>query len=335
MKKEKVLIPCLIAVMVLSGLLSACAAPTAAPVAVEKQFTPTVAASSDLPVSTGTVEAAPLTFTDDLGRVITLEALPTRIICTSPSITESLFAIGAGAQVVGRDEYSVLPEEALQVQSVGNFYNTIPEETILALQPDLLIAADIIPEEHVSVLENLGLAVYWQADPHDLDGLYTNLEKLATLTGHKEEAAALVQSLQARVAAVDEKIAVLSYAPLVFYELDASDLMNPYTAGKGTFIDHLIGRAGGINIGSALQEQYAQISSEVVIAQNPDIILLADAMYGVTPESIAGRAGWENINAVKKDRIVPFDPYLMSVPSPSLVTGLETAARILHPEVFK
>ena len=108
--------------------------------------------------------------------------------------------------------------------------------------------------------------------------MYTNLEIIAQLTGHEEEAADLIESLQARVAAVDEKVAPLSYAPTVYYELDATDPTKPYTAGPGTFVDLLIARAGGINIGSSLQGQWAEISLEQLIVSDPAIIILGALM---------------------------------------------------------
>ncbi|MDX1438189.1 MAG: ABC transporter substrate-binding protein, partial [Anaerolineales bacterium] len=94
-----------------------------------------------------------------------------------------------------------------------------------------------------------------------------------------------------------------------------------------------VGMAGGENIGAALEEQYAQISSEELLAQDPDIILLSDALYGVTPDSVAARAGWETMTAVENAQIFAFDPFLLSVPGPRLVDGLEEMARLLHPDL--
>jgi iron complex transport system substrate-binding protein len=134
---------------------------------------------------------------------------------------------------------------------------------------------------------------------------------------------------------VQEKVATVSARPSVFYELDATDPSNPWTAGSGTFIDYIITQAGGTNAASALQGDYAQISSEQLIAANPDIILLADAPYGTTAESVAARPGWDVIAAVQKNALYPIDPNIMSVPGPRLVNALEETAKLLHPELFK
>lgn len=93
--------------------------------------------------------------------------------------------------------------------------------------------------------------------------------------------------------------------------------------------------AGGENIGAVLEGEFAQISSEEIILQDPAIILLGDAPYGVTPESMAERAGWSDLSAVKNGQVFSFDPFLVSVPGPRLVDGLEFMAQLIHPEVFE
>ncbi|MEN8173774.1 MAG: ABC transporter substrate-binding protein, partial [Chloroflexota bacterium] len=146
----------------------------------------------------------------------------------------------------------------------------------------------------------------------------------------------LISGLDARVKAVQEIIAPLSSRPTVFYELDATDPANPWTVGSGTFIDYIISTAGGFNAASALEGDYAQISAEQLIAINPSIILLGDAIYGVvTVENVAERPGWDAISAVINNAIYTIDPNLMSIPGPRLVDALEETARILHPDVFE
>jgi iron complex transport system substrate-binding protein len=172
-------------------------------------------------------------------------------------------------------------------------------EQIVSLKPDLVLAAEINTPEQVKQLEDLGLTVYYLKNPLTLEEMYGNLDIVAQLTGHQKEAATLIDSLKKRVAAVDEKIAPISSRPNVFYELDATDPAKPYTAGKGTFITQLIERAGGHNIAADL-DGYPQMSLEQVVAADPSFIILGDARYGVSPESIAQRPGWENLSAVKK-----------------------------------
>ena len=117
--------------------------------------------------------------------------------------------------------------------------------------------------------------------------------------------------------------------------MDATDPANPWTSGADTFIDYIITMAGGTNAASALEGDYAQISTEALIAVNPDVILLADAPYGVTAEIVAERPGWDIITAVMENALYPVDPNMMSVPGPRLVDALEETARLLHPELFE
>jgi iron complex transport system substrate-binding protein len=203
------------------------------------------------------------------------------------------------------------------------------------LKPDLVLAAEINTPELVKQLEDLGLTVYYLKNPTTLEGMYDNLVLVGQLTGHVEDANTLVDSLKARVAAVDEKIAPLSSRIPVFYEIDASDAAKPYTYGPGSFGDLLISRAGGENVGSSLTDPYPQMSLEQLVTADPYAIILGDSMWGTTPDAVKSRPGWEGIDAVKNDRIYPFDDNLVSRPGPRLVDGLEQLAKLLRPELFK
>jgi iron complex transport system substrate-binding protein len=276
-----------------------------------------------------------LSFTDGLGREIKLDGPAQRVVSLAPSNTEVLFAIGADSQVVGRDEFSDYPEEAKSIDSVGGSMGQYSAEAIVALKPDLVLAAEINTPELVKQLEDLGLTIYYLKNPTTLEGMYDNLELVAQLTGHVDEANTLVESLKARVAAVDEKIAPLSSRIPVFYEIDASDAAKPYTYGPGSFGDLLISRAGGLNVGGSLDNAYPQISLEQLVVANPSVIVLGDSMWGTTPEAVKARPGWEGIAAVQNDQIFPFDDNLISRPGPRLVDGLEQLAKLLRPELFQ
>lgn len=283
----------------------------------------------------GSPASGNLTFTDGLGREITLDGPAERVVSLAPSNTEILFAIGAGSQVVGRDEFSDYPAEAASLESVGGSFGEYSVESIVALEPDLVLAAEINTPELVKQLEDLGLIVYYLKNPVTLEEMYTNLEIVGQLTGH--DVADLVDSLEARVAAVDEKVAQADARPTVFYEIDASDATKPYTYGPGTFGDLLIQRAGGVNLATlaGIADPYPQVSLEQIVATNPTVIVLGDSMWGVTPESVIARAGWESIDAVENNQIFPFDDNLVSRPGPRLVDGLEQLAKLLHPDLFE
>ena len=318
-------------IMVLAVFLSACATVETPEPTVEAVQEPTEVPPTEIP--TEEPDPEPIVIIDDLGEEIVLEEPAQAVISISPSLTEILFGIGAGESLIGRDSNSTYPEAALGAQDLGGMWDGIPVEDILAMEPDLILAGEIYSADAIAELRNLGLAVYWQANPDDFEGLYDNIRDISVLTGTEDKAEDLIVSLTARVAEMDGKLAAVDTSPLVFYELDASEPANPYTPGADTFISYVIGRAKGVNLGDSLEGEWVQVSSEELVAQDPDVILLADALYGVTPESVGERAGWGEITAVVDGEVYPFDPFILSVPGPRLVDGFEQVAGILHPEI--
>jgi iron complex transport system substrate-binding protein len=321
---------CLTYLLALMLLLGACSPATPVlPTTVPTAAVTVTADSSHTPAS--------IVLVDGLGRSVSLSTPAQRIVSLAPSNTEILFAIGAGAQVIGRDRNSDYPEEAKKVADIGgsDVYDKLNTELILSVKPDLVLAAHITPPEQIKQLEDLGLTVFMLSNPADLGAMYTNLRTAAQLTGRESETDALILSLQARVKAVEDKVTNAQEKPLVFYEIDSTDMKAPWTSGPGTFIDALISMAGGRNVGKSLKDQWAQISLEELVRQDPDLILLGDTVWGgMTPELVKQRAGWEAMNAVKNDRIFPFDDNTMSRPGPRLVDGLEALAKLLHPDLF-
>ncbi len=274
-----------------------------------------------------------LVLADGLGREVFLDGPAQRVVSLAPSNTEILFAIGAGAQVVGRDEFSDYPLEAASIEKIGGSMGEYSAEAIVALKPDLVLAAEINTPELVKQLEDLGLTVYYLKNPNTIEEMYTNLGIVGQLTGH--DVTGVVDGLKARVKAVDDKIAAATEHPAVFYEIDATDPAKPYTYGPGSFGDLLITRAGGVNVGGQLTDPYPQISLEQLVVANPSIILLGDAQWGTAPESVPTRPGWESIAAVQSNSIFPVDDNMISRPGPRLVSGLEALAKLIHPELFQ
>jgi iron complex transport system substrate-binding protein len=279
--------------------------------------------------------ACTTTRTDGLGRSVNLTGIPRRIVSLAPANTEILFAVGAGKQLVGRDSFSDFPAEAKSIKDIGGSMGKYDAEAIVALHPDLVLAGEINTPEMISSLEKLGLMVYSLPNPTSLDGMYANLENVGRITGHQSEAIARITKLKQRVADVDARIKPLSGYPQVYYELDATDATKPYTAGPGTFVDLLIARAGGVNIGASLKSPWAQISLEQLVVANPSIIILGDSAYGTTSDSVRQRAGWGELDAIQKSQVYIFDDNLVSRPGPRLVDGLEALAKLIHPDAFR
>jgi len=121
----------------------------------------------------------------------------------------------------------------------------------------------------------------------------------------------------------------------VFDEEDASDLTKLYTVGPGSFLNDLITLAGGTNIAAGAKSAYPTISTEEVIKADPDVIVLDDAAFGTTVDSIAKRPGWSALAAVKNGRVYPLDPNLMSRPGPRIAEAAQVLAQLIHPELFR
>lgn len=276
-----------------------------------------------------------ISLTDGLGREVTIQQPGQRIVSLSPSVTEILFALGAGEQVVGRDSFSNYPAEVSTIQDVGGSMGNYSVETIASLQPDLVIAAEINTPEQVKTLEDMGLTVYYLSNPTDLAGIDDMLLTVGKLSGREAEAEALNRSLNERVKKVEEIVAKAETRPLVFYELDGTDPAKPWTAGPGGFLDELIRAAGGENAAAGLTSAWAQISIEELLVQDPDIILLGDSIYGMTPDQVAARPGWDGLGAIMEGRIYEFNDDLVSRPGPRLVDGLEELVKLIHPELYQ
>lgn len=319
---KKLTLKLIIQTILLVLFLIACA-PTTPPDPTPTLTPPAVADSTSFP----------LTVTDDLDREVTLPAVPERIVSLLPSNTEILFAVGAGEQVVGVTSYCNFPLEATTREEIGGITNkSISIEAIIALEPNLVLAAGS-QDEVIPVLEETGLKVI-ALNPTTLNDIYANVELVGRLTGHADQAAALADDMRRRAEAVKNKVATVPAAerPVVFYEVWDEPLM---TAGPNTFIGQLIELAGGKNIFADISEDWPQVSPEVIVDRNPEVILGPEAHgSALVAEQIATRPGWANIAAVQNNRIYLLDGDMVSRPGPRLIDVLEKIARDLYPELF-
>lgn len=297
---------------------------------------PTEAVSSPEPTVEPVSESIwPMALVDGLGREVTLEKAPGRIVSLSPSNTEVIFAAGAGNLLVGNTEYCDYPEEAKTITKIGGFSaKTISVETIVSLNPDLVLSNDSGHESIIEALEGANIPVY-AVKADTFEDVYANLELIGMLTGNEEVAAQVVEEMKSRIAAVEEKVATVPQEerPTVFWEIWDEPLM---TSGPNTFSARLIEIAGGVNIFPDLTEDYPQISVEEVVSRNPDVIMGPDT-HGdkLIADQLATRPGWEEIAAVKDGRIYLIDGNTSSRPGPRLAEALEDIAVSLYPNLFK
>lgn len=315
-----------------SLLLSACA--SAAPAA-----TPTLAATAapemtatTAPTATAAATAEALVVPDGMGGEIKLAGPAQKIVSLAPSNTEILFAVGAGKQVVAREDFTNYPEEAVKLPSVGGLSGKINLEQIVSYSPDLVLVAPITAAEQVKALQDLKLNVMVVPNPKTLQEMYANLELVGKATGHTDEAKKLAADLSAREKKLLEVVSKATSKPSVFYELDGSEPAKPWTSGPGTFVDMLITLAGGQNIGAELKGEWAQFSQEELIVKNPDFILLGDSNFGMTADQVKARAGWNVLKAVKDGKVLPINDDMISRPGPRMLDGLTELIKIMHPE---
>lgn len=274
----------------------------------------------------------PVTVQDSDGRAITIAAKPQKVVTLAPSLTESVFALGAGDAVVATDRFSDFPAAARGREKLE--YTNPSLERLVGFQPDLVLVVTR-QKTLIAEMERLGLRVLLLAEPGSIEGVYGNLRTLGTALGRPEEAERVIGAMQARIKAISEKLAPVSTGPRVFYEL-TPDL---YTAAHNTFIGEMFRLLRAQNVAEGAPVAYPQLTLEALAAKNPEVIILADGKeYGTgneSPETVKARPGWAEMAAVKANRIYVIDPKLISVPGPRLVEGLEAMARVLYPEIFR
>jgi len=274
----------------------------------------------------------PVTITDSLGREVTIPAEPRRIVSLSPRDTEILFALGLGPRIVAVDDFSDYPPEVEDKPKVGSAVTGLDVEAIASYRPDLIISPPtrLVP----SALEPLGVPVLVLDDPPDIEGVYDLIRTEGRATGRLQEAEELVARMKAGFEEIRRQVAGVEKRPKVFYEVDGTDPVRPWTAGPGSFIDALITLAGGENVAAGGPSAYFQMSTEEIVRQAPEVIILGDHEF-VSPEDVKARPGWGGIPAVQKGAIYPIDADLVSRAGPRLVDGARAIAAILHPELFQ
>jgi cobalamin transport system substrate-binding protein len=310
------------------------ALPTAAATEAPPTAAPTTAPAA--PAAAPTTAAIGVTITDVAGRTVTIAATPEHLISLAPSTTEILFALGLAPKIVAVDDFSDYPAEAKNLPKIGGLNAAYNFEQVVALKPDLIFAAGITAPETIKKLEDLKLTVVVVgAEKTSFDSVFADIALVGKATGQVERAAQVTMAMQDQLAALKAKLATAIEKPLVYWELDATDPAKPYTVGPGNFVGDMIALAGGTNIFEKTESPFPQVSAEQVVAANPNVIILSDAAYGITVDSVLKRPGWQGIAAVKQQRVAPIDDNLVSRPGPRIVAGLEATARIIHPELFR
>jgi iron complex transport system substrate-binding protein len=269
--------------------------------------------------------AFPVTIEADNGSVV-VEAEPERIVSLSPTATETLFAIGAGDQVVAVDDQSNYPEEA-PVTNLSGFTPNV--EAIASYDPDLVVAG-FDAGDLVSSLEEIGVTVILQPAATDLDGAYEQIAALGAASGHVAEAEELVASMEAEIEELVAQVPAEAEGMTVYHELGP----DYFSATSKTFIGsvyQLLGLANIADEATGGAPDYPQLSAEHILEADPDLIVLADTKCcGETAEKVAKRPGWDQITAVTEGNVVEADDDVASRWGPRTVDFVETIVGALE-----
>ncbi|MDY6910977.1 MAG: cobalamin-binding protein [Chloroflexota bacterium] len=287
----------------------------------EQEIDPTLTAATE-------PEAEP-----ELTTIPTLTPTPLRIVSLAPSNTEILFALGLADEIVGVAKSCNYPPEVLAKEKIGDYY-TVDMEKVVALSPDLIIAANIHTGTIVPELERRGFDVLTVA-PEKLDDLIGGIMKIGEETGKEEKALQLIEEMEARVNTVTNKVALLSEEdkPGVFYITFHDQL---WTLGTGTITHEMIELAGGANIFTDL-EGHGKTNLETVLDRNPEVILASTSHGDAADAPFEWALNEERLSETKarlNNQVFKVDSDLVTRPGPRFVDGLELIAELLYPDLF-
>lgn len=277
--------------------------------------------------------------TDDLGRRITIPTNIQRAISLAPSVTESIFAVGAGDRLVGDTTYCDYPEEAKAIQKVGDTLN--PNlETIVSLKPDIVFVSGASQlETFTKTLDQNAIAVYVM-NPLDLDAVVNDLWQLGVIFGTEHKSGNLVSELKDRERKIRETLATFhaedeqpgSYDERVgtlkvFVQISKEPL---FTIGKSAFLNNLLDSAGGRSVTEDVPSAFPKLSKETALSLQPQAIILSESPDNQEPNEV-----FKDSPAVKNGRVYKINADILSRPGPRLIDALEQIAKDLHPEKFK
>jgi iron complex transport system substrate-binding protein len=275
-----------------------------------------------------------LTITDGLGRQVDLPRPPKRVVSLAPKNTELMYAIGAGEQLVGVTTYCNYPKPSSKLPKVGGFSpSSVSLETLLDLQPDVVLSAGNLQRGLIEQLEQLGIPVV-ALNAESLDDLFDEVELLGQVTQKSQESANCVRQMRARVARVRDLVAAIpeDRRVTVFYRVWDEPLTG---AGPGSFLGNLIDLAGGRNIVDDVETPYVKLSEEILLERDPEVII-APSMGSsiVRRDDLLEQPTWRDIRAIRSGAVYVLDGDLVSRCGPRLVDALEVIAEHLYPDYF-
>jgi len=262
----------------------------------------------------------PVTVTDATGADVTVTEKPDRIVALAPSAAQQLWAVGAEDRVVGMpvNQYTAyLDGRDHAEQVVGDDGQPVTEE-VVGLEPDLVLAPNVIQNETVESLRDAGLTVYRYGEARTIEDVYAEVERTGRLVGEFEAAAQVSAEMDGTVAAIRDAVADAD-RPTVYY-----DLGDGWTAGNATFVGDLIATAGGDNVASQAEiQRYDTISQEVLANTTLSAVIVHEG--SPVPET----PGITNATTV-----VRVDANFINQPGPRNVIPLRSMAAAFHPDAM-
>lgn len=269
--------------------------------------------------------AAEIRVVDDLQRTVSLPAPAQRVVSLAPSITETLFAIGAGEQVVGVTDYCNYPPEARHKQRVGGIINP-SIETIVSLKPDLiLLSMEGNVRTDFEKLTALGVSVF-VTNPRTLEGIYLSILRVGQLVGRADSAGRLVHFLRVRADEIRQKAQHATRRSVLLFV----SLQPIIVAGTGTFLAELISQAGGENAAAGASSHYPSYSREAVLKDDPDVLIFLSSIGGSNAELARLYPEWSKLKAFRRGAVYHVNADVVSRPGPRAVDALDTLFTILH-----
>lgn len=263
--------------------------------------------------------------TDDLGRHVKIPEKIERAVSLAPNLTEIVFAVGAGDKLVGVTTFCNYPEEAKNIQKIGDTM-TPNIENIIALKPQIVLVSTASQiENFTKTLDEQGI-VYFVTNPNDLDGIYKSIYQIGEIFGKNSRAYEMVDELKQRVADVEARTASAKEVK-TFLQVSKEPL---YTIGKESFITDLIYRAGGVSVTADVETAYPKLSKETAVALDPEVIILSESSDNQEPNE-----AFKNSPAVKTGKVFKINADIISRPGPRIVDALEQIAKALHPADFE
>lgn len=274
------------------------------------------------------VTTYPFTAKDSKGKEVVIEKEPKRIISVAPSVTEIIYALGKGNELVGRTDYDDFPEQVKSVESIGSLTNPNVEK-IIELKPDVVIASTHFKDDVAKKLEDLGIKIIMLYNANDFNGAYDSINTLGEIVNAQDSAKDLVASMKKKVEETKEKVKGKE-TPKVYYVVGFGK-NGDYTATADTFIAQMIEMAGGNNI--AKDATGWKYSLEKIIENNPEYIIVSKKSG--MKEQFVITDGYKGLSAVKNNKVIEIDDNLLNRQGPRLAEGVEALAKILHPDLFK